>query len=128
MHPGAIAALLLALSFTLFEIYTVKRSGHRMQPDYILDKYVASMHGTELCGEPSQQQRAAFDEKYIGVRRRAAKSIGKDHPDYNEQQIEAAVVALETAARDSAANMVQTSGCEAKDVRKLLRSFEMRAR
>lgn len=128
MHPGAIAALLLALSFTLFEIYTVKRSGYRMQPTYILDKYVASMHGTELCGEPTTRQRETFDKKYVGVRRRTAKSVQTEHPDYNPQQVEAAVVALEAAAKDNAAAMVQAGGCQAKDVRRLLLSFEMRTR
>jgi len=128
MHPGAIAAILIALGFTLFEIYTVKRSAYRMEPPYILQKYAAALHGVTLCGAPSESQMSAFNDNYAGVRRRARKSIQETHPNFGEAHVDASLQTLEKEAIAAATDIVAANGCDHTEARKLVRSFEMRSR
>jgi len=127
MNLRAALAALFVLGYLGFEIYAIQKTGYRTEPDYIFSQFVGAKAASERCGEPSDEVSRRFSRNFAAVERGARE-------DFVEQQ------ANETAASTSdyineligerereVEQMIDSQGCEAADVRRLVVLYERRA-
>lgn len=128
MNKATLLALVGVLGYLGFELYAVRKAGYRMEPRYIFAQYAAAERAVSLCGAPEGADTARFVRNLDHVRRRASAALaetdGELPPGTVDKELER--IAAEAASRVNAA--FEREGCDAREIWKQRRRFEIYAR
>lgn len=121
-------ALIIVVGYFGFEAFNLHRLGYRMEPLYIFDQFASADAAVGLCGNPDSAERARFAHNFLYVTRRAVADLAEQAPAQGGLSPQQAIDARGDQRSHEVALMVEKSGCESPDARRLVKFHEIRAR
>jgi hypothetical protein len=128
VHKGAIPAAVLITGYLAFELFTLQKAAHRMEPRYLFEQYVAAGRATELCGQPSQAQLERFEHNRRFARTRAASDLRERDGTLTDAEVDAQLETMIVETRGAVDELAAQVGCDDLQLKTLLKRFEIRAR
>lgn len=124
---GLLAAVVVVGYFGL-EIYNLFGLRYRTEPLYIFDEFASARVASELCGAPSEAVQRNFERNFLHVTRRAENDAAEQlPPNSSDSATELTQQRLE-ATRHSIESTVASNGCEAPEIRRFVKLYEVRSR
>jgi hypothetical protein len=128
MRTGPVIAILILAGYVGFEAWVVKRSGHLIEPLNIFDQYIAIDRAATACGALDEDQRKDFQRNLDAVTRRARDDLAQIHATEPASAIDRRLRDRADVQRASVDAVIGAGGCQSKEIWKLLKLHEQRAR
>ncbi|MFN2288751.1 MAG: hypothetical protein ABR578_10520 [Chromatocurvus sp.] len=116
------------LGYIAFEAYGVHTQRHLMEPGYIHAQYAAAEQATTRCGEAKPAAQQQFAHNLAVMERRA---IGEllDSDAFSDRSAAATEVARRAEERRARIDtLADNAGCDDRQLWKLMKTYEQRAR
>ena len=127
MNIRALLFLLFVVGYIGFEIYIIKRTGYRTEPDFIFNEFVGARHASERCGNPTEDVSRRFTRNFTSVKRGARDDYVEQYPDKSAAEADAYIDRLISEGESEIDRMIDAQGCEAADVHRMVVLYERRA-
>jgi hypothetical protein len=128
MRTGPVIAVLVLAGYVGFEAWAVKRSGHLIEPANIFDQYIAIDQAAGRCGAPDEKQRKDFERNLAAVTRRARADLAESNATEPADLLDQRLRERADARRAGVDAVIDNQGCESKEIWKLVKLHEQRAR
>ena len=119
--------LLFVVGYVGFELYVIKRTGYRTEPDFIYNEFVGAQQASARCGDPTDAVSRNFARNFNAVERGAREDHAEQNPEATPAEIDDFVASLTRERENEVDQMIDAQGCESADVRRLVVLYERRA-
>lgn len=128
MKASTLFATIVVVGYIGFEIYALQRAGYRTEPAYILNEFVGAERATSRCGDPDADVERDFTRNMGAVKRSAARDYAEKNPGASSGDVDRYIADSVRQRVSEVDASVDTAGCDAPEVRRLVMLYEKRAR
>jgi hypothetical protein len=124
----SILFIILVLGYVGVEVYSLHKAKERMDPVNLLDQFTRADRATNQCGQPEASDVQRFQRNLQGATARATKALTGRNPQQSADEIALTIETRRTAAEGEVDAVIAAKGCGDREIRTLLRMYEIWAR
>ncbi|GAB5414602.1 MAG: hypothetical protein Cons2KO_22050 [Congregibacter sp.] len=124
---AGLLALVVVVGYFAFEVSNLHRLKYRTEPAFILDEFASAHFAATACPITDAKQISNFDRNYAHVKRNAL-ADAQSAESNDASSAETRVTTIIEAAQRRVAKLLEDEGCNGKELRRLQKLHQIRAR